>query len=189
MTVLIAIALLIGTGCVSWILAHRATPAHLSLAQIDQQLQAQYPLVPTVNPAQLMAMLGNGAHPILIDVREPDEYGVSHIAGAVRVDDSADAAEVIAAIGQPLSGRNVILYCSVGVRSTLLADHVRQQLSARGAVKIANLSGGLFAWHNARLPLVNAAGDPTDLIHPYDSNWGQLVQRQDRIEFTPDHHE
>lgn len=184
--VIVAISLLIASGCVSWILASRVTATHLSLEQIDQQMQAQHPSVPSITPTQLTAMLKRDDQPILIDVREPAEYAVSHIAGAIRVDDNADADEALAAIAQPVSGREVILYCSVGVRSTLLAERIRQQLTAQGAAAITNLSGGLFAWHNARLPLVNGTGEPTDLIHPYDREWGQLVQRQGRITYRID---
>jgi sterol desaturase/sphingolipid hydroxylase (fatty acid hydroxylase superfamily) len=91
---------------------------------------------------------------------------------------------VLQAIGPDLQGRSVIVYCSVGIRSTQLADRLQAGLKSHGAGQVANLSEGLFGWHNAGLPLQQGA-EETSYIHPYNSLWGQLVRRQDLIAYQP----
>ena len=101
------------------------------------------------------------------------------------VDPDANDAEVLKAIGSAAEGRDIIFYCSVGVRSTILAQRVHAALAKNGAGAIANLSGGIFAWHNAGRRLVGMDGKTTDLVHPFDGEWGRLVKRQDRVSYRP----
>jgi len=82
------------------------------------------------------------------------------------------------AIFAPKRGKTVVFYCSVGERSSRMATHVRDVAREAGAKEIYNLSGGIFAWHNDRLPLVSAPGRPTEFVHPFDATWGRLVDRQ-----------
>ncbi len=75
-----------------------------------------------------------------------------------------------------VNGKTAVFYCSVGVRSSRLAERVAQGLKARGAVAVDDLAGGIFAWHGEARPLVDAKG-PTDFVHPYDATWGRLLAR------------
>lgn len=119
---------------------------------------------------------------LIIDVREPEEFAVSHIPGARRVSPDITAAAFQRRFRGRLSGRNLVLYCSVGVRSTNLASRIRDVVLDAGATSIANLEGGVFAWHNQKRKLVSPDG-PTDLIHPYNSFWGTLIDRRDQISY------
>ncbi len=122
---------------------------------------------------------------ILLDVREPAEFAVSHIAGAIRVSPDASAQEVADLIDTRARGASILFYCSVGVRSSQLATRAKDALIQKGAAEIANLRGGLFRWHGERRPLVSANGGPTELIHPYDDKWGRLVERGDLAAYAP----
>ena len=53
-----------------------------------------------------------------------------------------------------------------------------------GAQAVYNLDGGIFAWHNERRALTNAAG-ATDYVHPFDDYWGRLLERRDLIRTVP----
>ncbi|MEM6492484.1 MAG: rhodanese-like domain-containing protein, partial [Pseudomonadota bacterium] len=55
---------------------------------------------------------------LLFDVREDDEYAVSRLPGALRLDPDADVDAFMAQYGALIGGRDVIFYCSVGVRSS-----------------------------------------------------------------------
>ena len=162
-----------------------AVSGETSLEAVDRQLRAEYPTVKSVDAVALGARLGQRDAPVLLDVRSPEEFAVSHLPGALRVDPDASDAEVLEAIGSAVEGRDIIFYCSVGVRSTILAHQAHAALATNGAGAIANLSGGIFAWHNAGRRLVGMDGKTTDLVHPFDGEWGRLVKRQDRVSYRP----
>jgi 3-mercaptopyruvate sulfurtransferase SseA len=86
--------------------------------------------------------------------------------------------------GAGVDGKAVVFYCSVGVRSSALAERVAQGLQAHGATAVDDLAGGIFAWHGEGRPLVDAQGS-TDFVHPYDSSWGRLLARPDLARNAP----
>jgi rhodanese-related sulfurtransferase len=137
-----------------------------------------------VTPEVFTALVGRPQPPVVFDVREPQEFAVSHLPGAVRVDPSLSADAFLAAYGDLIKGRDVVLYCSVGKRSSLLAERVAGVSRAKGALSVANLDGGLFRWHNEGRALVRAT-TPTSAIHPYDAFWGRHVKRQSEVRMTP----
>jgi rhodanese-related sulfurtransferase len=154
-----------------------------SLPMIDRELRADFPRVASMTAADLRLLQGDEKKPIILDVREPDEFAVSHLQGAIRVDPDAELDDILRSTGPDIKGRTIIFYCSVGVRSTALAERVRTGLKARGAARIVNLSEGIFGWHNANRPLV-AGGKPTAFVHPYDKLWGRLLVRRDLVRYS-----
>ena len=63
--------------------------------------------------------------------------------------------------------RTVVVYCSVGYRSSRLAEELR----ARGFENVFNLEGSLFQWANEGRPLYRGE-ERVDQAHPYDEEWG-----------------
>ncbi len=120
---------------------------------------------------------------IFLDIRNPEEFAVSHIPGAVRVSINAEPADVLAQLGD-VSGKRVVAYCSVGRRSSIFAQEMQDALLVEGAASVANLEGGVFGWHAQSLPLENEKGR-TDVVHPYDEIWKRYVPRQDAVSYTP----
>lgn len=117
---------------------------------------------------------------VLFDVRTEQEYGVSHLEGAIRVDPAIDSADFLQAHGAAVKGKTAVFYCSVGVRSSKLAERVGQGLKVAGALGTQNLRGGIFAWHQDGRQLFDAKG-AIDLVHPYDQSWGKAIKRQESI--------
>ena len=74
---------------------------------------------------------------IIVDVREPHEYAVSHLAGAVRigVDEVASRSEELRTVGP------IIVYCRSGMRSARARDVLRNH-----GIAAVSLAGGLLAW-------------------------------------------
>jgi rhodanese-related sulfurtransferase len=106
--------------------------------------------------------------PLLLDVRAADEFAVSHLLRAQRVDPNHPA---IASL-ELATDRKVVVYCSVGYRSGAIAE----QLSAAGYEKVYNLEGGIFAWANEGRPVFR--GDVrAAVVHPYDAVWGVLLRK------------
>jgi rhodanese-related sulfurtransferase len=102
---------------------------------------------PYVNPAQATQLI-NREDALVLDVRDPGEYGSGHILGAKNVPLSR-----IAAGGSEIAAKRkdkpVIVYCDNGNRSTKAAAALRSQ----GYARVVNLSGGLGAWQQAGLPV------------------------------------
>ncbi|MBT6146419.1 MAG: rhodanese-like domain-containing protein [Gemmatimonadetes bacterium] len=107
--------------------------------------------------------------PLLLDVRTPAEFAISHLSGAQRADELTQA---LTALSDAAPDTPILLYCSVGYRSSRLADQLRQ----RGYTQVANLEGSLFAWANEGRPLVDEHDKATHLAHPYNATWGKLLK-------------
>lgn len=121
---------------------------------------------PAVKQVSLIDFKQRYQDSILIDVREPAEYAISHLPGAINLQD----VDRIADLADHAYDNTVVLYCSVGYRSSAIA----QQLADIGVDNVVNLQGSLFAWANQGHRLVSRAGI-TSAVHPYNEYWGQLL--------------
>lgn len=149
-----------------------------TLDVVMQKVRRDYSDVGHISAKALVDMVQREENVLLIDVRERAEYSVSHLAGAVRADPDMSRSTFLDRFAAEARDKVVVLYCSVGVRSSKLARRVQEALEANGARQVFNLEGGIFAWHNERRRLVNGKGE-TSFVHPFDTHWGALVKRQD----------
>ena len=115
----------------------------------------------------------NGARPLLIDVRTRQEYEVSHLPGAVWAETPQ---QIASALREASNGQTVVLYCSVGVRSSKAAA----TLMRSGRANVFNLQGSIFQWANEGRPLV-ANDHAVHVVHPYNERWGVLLNPQLRL--------
>jgi rhodanese-related sulfurtransferase len=122
---------------------------------------------------------------MLFDVREQEEFAVSHLPGAILVDPAMTEEDFAQAFAEKLEGKRVVFYCSVGMRSSILADRVAALVERKTGRRPANLIGGLFQWHNNEGVLVSAAGKETNAIHPFDDYWGRLIEDEQAISYLP----
>lgn len=159
-----------------------AEPSKLQV--IDADLRETFSDIGHLTTGELANRETSTADIILVDVRTEKEYAVGRIDGAIRISPRASAAEIIEALGEEAEGKDVIFYCSVGVRSSRLASRANSELTEIGARGVYNLSGGVFAWHNEARALVDDKGT-TPLVHPYNRSWGKLLERQDYVSMTP----
>ena len=138
-------------------------------------VRKRFPKVTQLSTAELDVWLKDPQRPKphLLDAREPAEYAVSHLVGAVRVSPDATAKEILASLD---SGRPIVVYCSVGYRSSRLAT----RLLENGRVSVSNLEGSIFTWANEKRPLVGVDGHATTLVHPFDSVFGRLLKPECR---------
>jgi rhodanese-related sulfurtransferase len=100
--------------------------------------------VPTLSAADVSEKLKNGKRPLVVDVRQPEEYRGGHIAGAKLIP--------LGELGQRLKElpkeREIICVCHTGSRSV----PATRQLVAAGYTAI-NMKGGMLAWEWAKLPV------------------------------------
>lgn len=134
------------------------------------RIREELPEVVHISVADLAKRMKAGETPLLIDVRSAAEFEVSHLPGARRAD---QVEEALATLKQTPKDREIIVYCSIGYRSSHMADKLKQY----GFEKVRNLEGSIFEWANAGHP-VYRGDSPTDEVHPYDREWGQLLERQ-----------
>ena len=76
--------------------------------------------------------------PLLLDVREPWEYQICHLDGALLL----PMRDIAAACDRLDSQRETIVICHHGVRSRVVASY----LERAGFGNVVNLSGGVAAW-------------------------------------------
>lgn len=108
--------------------------------------------------------------PIVIDTRTPDEFTVSHLAGALRAGTLREAIDVLKGRAKAAP---VVVYCSVGYRSSELAV----QLQKAGYTNVQNLDGSIFQWANEGRPVFKGHVLVTK-VHPYDNTWGDLLEKK-----------
>jgi len=96
----------------------------------------------------LQRRLAAGGAPVLVDVREPEEYGAppGHLPGAINIPLAtvAGRAQELAARAQP-----IVVVCKTDRRSAKAAS----ELVAAGLRDVAVLRGGTDGWHQQGLPL------------------------------------
>lgn len=136
---------------------------------LEQSLRRHFPKVEWITTAQLADWLADKQRPppVLLDVRTEEEWNVSHLADARRVEPNASVED--ATVGIPKE-TPIVTYCAVGYRSGALAT----KLHEAGFANVRNLEGSIFQWANEHRPLVS--GDkPVTIVHPYSSLWGRLL--------------
>jgi rhodanese-related sulfurtransferase len=155
-----------------------------TLDAVRAQVRQNYASVPQLSTSDLEKAIAAKDNLLVLDVREKQEFAVSRIDGAQRVDPGIWRWQFMNKFGDKVRGKTVVFYCSVGVRSSKLAASVQAALKEQGAKGIYNLDGGIFAWHNEARALVDDNG-ATSFVHPFDSKWGKLVKRQELTRSTP----
>lgn len=170
------IALSLLSGCLYMLHLRQSMPAMRSM------VQRTFPEVQRISTDRLAAWLADDARPqpILLDVRRPEEFAVSHLPGAIRVDPGAHPRRVLDALPP---GRPVVAYCSVGYRSSLLVQTL-QHVAER---EMYNLDGSLFQWANEGRAMVDENGAPTTVAHPYSGFWAGLLEPERRASLSAGH--
>lgn len=153
------------------------------LGELHQKIMTNYPSMSHISRTELEKQLTSGKL-LILDTRPAKEYNVSHIAGALQVDPDISPELFRARYGKAVKNKRLVVYCSVGHRSSDLGERLQSTALNAGAVSVQNMEGGLFGWHNDKRPLVNASGS-TSGIHPYNAFWGRLIENKDAIRYRP----
>ncbi|MGP1384388.1 MAG: rhodanese-like domain-containing protein [Thainema sp.] len=134
---------------------------------VKGMVQRQFPQVQSISTTKLANWrLDELPPPVLIDVRQEEEYAVSHLPGASHL----PTVEAIQQADIPTDA-TLVLYCSVGYRSARLAE----KLQAMGYKNVMNLEGSIFEWYNQGHPVVADGSTPVQRVHHYNRIWGLLL--------------
>ena len=139
----------------------------LKWSVVKKGVRWKFPRVAQISTDSLAALLSRSDKaPLVLDVRGVDEYEISHLNGASR---ALSVEEALPALQNMSVDRDVVLYCSVGYRSSLLAE----QLIDQGFENVYNLEGGLFTWANEGRS-IRGSGK----VHPFNARWGTLLDQR-----------
>lgn len=128
----------------------------------------------SVSPAQLRAMLVDGAEIALLDVREEGEFGADHILLAVNA--PLSRLEMLCSNLVPRSSTRIVL-CDAGSNSgdddfhSDLARTAAARLSGFGYTDVRVLEGGTQAWANAGFETFSGMNVPSKLF-------GEFIEHQ-----------
>lgn len=100
--------------------------------------------VATLSAAELNEKLKNGKRPVVVDVRQPDEYRNGHIAGARLI----PLGQLSHRIDELSQSREIICVCASGNRSS---SATRMLVGA--GLNAVNMKGGMLGWRRAGLPI------------------------------------
>jgi rhodanese-related sulfurtransferase len=95
---------------------------------------------PSLDVAELKEKLKNGKHPLVLDVRQPEEYRMGHIAGAklIPLDDLIRKMQTLP------KNREIVCVCASGNRSSSAT-----RLLVNAGYNAFNMKGGMASWHRA----------------------------------------
>ncbi len=102
------------------------------------------PSVEKFTAEDLSEKLKFGKHPLVLDVRQPEEFRQGHISGAKLI----PLNELPRRMGELPKGREIVCVCATGNRSNSAA-----KMLAKEGYTVFDLQGGMLAWRRAKLPV------------------------------------
>jgi len=122
-------------------------------------------VVPEEGPDDLVRRLKSDTPPVVIDVRDPDEYRDGHIEAASNISRGFLEFRVGTAVSDPSTP--VVLYCQTGLRSLLAAKALKEL----GYQNVINLQGGYQKWAQSSLPVVKDIPMTPEQIQRYSRHF------------------
>ena len=102
------------------------------------------PSVPNITAVELSEKLKVGKHPLVLDVRQPEEFAQGHVRGAKLI----PLNELYRRIKELPKGREIVCICATGSRSRSAS-----KILAKEGYTVLNAQGGMLAWRHAKLPV------------------------------------
>jgi len=158
--------------CFSMQIACAQAPAerpHASNPKFDKMISKTIDFsVPVIGAEELKEI---NEEVMVFDVREKEEFDVSHIEGAQYLGyDDFD----INRLGDISKESKIVVYCSIGYRS----EKIGEQLQDLGYSNVYNLYGSIFDWVNRGYPVVKSDGEATKEVHTYNRAWSKWVDKK-----------
>ena len=117
--------------------------------------------IPTVDVTEAARRLREDPdHPVLLDVREMNEFVTARAPGAMLVPTSA----FVARLDELPADRPLLVICHLGNRSAAVTGY----LTRMGRTDVANVAGGMEAWARAGLPVRRGPLEPGEGEVPAD---------------------
>src|SRR5918912_2427597 len=137
-----------------------------SYRELLQEVKSE---IEEVDAERAHELLGEDERPVVLDVREREEWDQGHIPGALHIPRGSLESRVEQAL--PDRSRPIVLYCAAGNRSAFAA----KTLEELGYENVVSLAGGYTDWKRS--------GFPTELPRTLD---GAKRQRYSRHVLIPE---
>ena len=138
---------------------------------IKKRIRNKFPEVKQLSIDRLNDLYNQNSDFLLIDVRPASEFNISHLKQAINL---TTAKEISLEIKKE-NKKILVLYCSVGYRSSAIA----QKLVKEGYNNVFNLEGSIFEWVNSGNPVYRDK-IRVKKVHPYNYYWGLLLKEEYR---------
>ena len=102
------------------------------------------PSTPKLTATELSEKLKFGKHPLVLDVRQPEEFQQGHISGAKLI----PLGEIHKRMKELPKGREIVCVSASGSRSASAAKTL-----AKEGFTVFDMQGGMLAWRRAKLPV------------------------------------
>jgi len=102
------------------------------------------PSAPILTADHLSEKMKYGKHPLILDVRQPDEFRQGHISGAKLI----PLNELHRRMSELPKGREVVCVCATGSRSRSASKILMKEGYA-----VFDIQGGMLAWRRMKLPV------------------------------------
>jgi len=109
---------------------------HKSAADLYDEARAR---IKQVTPSETLRLMAEHPETVLLDCREPNEWNLAHIAGALLIPRGDLESEIEGKIPRHAK---IVIYCASGNRSALAAETLMQM----GYQDVASMSGGIRGW-------------------------------------------
>ena len=127
---------------------------------LNELVAGVLPEIDEVFPWDVDEKLKSDNPPLLLDIRELDEFDAMHIAGSMHVPrgilETACEYNYDETVRELVEARNreVVVICRSGIRSALAVF----TMQLMGYENVSSMKTGLRGWNDYELPLVNMAG-------------------------------
>jgi rhodanese-related sulfurtransferase len=100
--------------------------------------------LPSLNAGELNEKLKTGKRPLVVDVRQPEEYRSGHIAGSKLI----PLGDLNSRINELPKEREIVCVCASGNRSRSAT-----KLLVKTGYNAFDMQGGMLMWQRAQLPI------------------------------------
>ncbi len=111
--------------------------------------------------------------PLILDIREKEEYDISHLKNAKYAGYYNFSLDQLNSIDKVTT---IVVYCSVGYRSSKIA----KKLIQAGFKDVRNLYGGIFKCVNQNREILKNSTS-TDSLHTYNKKWARYITNKSII--------
>jgi rhodanese-related sulfurtransferase len=140
--------------------------------KMRESIRNKFPQIHQISTRELMNILADTSQerPIIFDARNSKEYQLSHLPFAQLAQSEQEA---ITALKQTEKKHRIIVYCSIGDRSSQLAGH----LISAGFTNTFTMDGALFQWANEGRPIYQET-NIVHVVHPYGDQWKSFLNKE-----------
>lgn len=100
-----------------------------------------------VSAAMVAEELAGAEPPLVLDIRNPSEWGARHIPESLNI----PLNHIQERLAEVPRGRRIAVHCAGGYRSSIAVSILHQN----GITNLMEMAGGLAAWDAAKLPVTS----------------------------------